>query len=343
MNDVLLDNHLAFFRRHRGEISQSASGYALQGTRPEFTYAVALRDGEIERNLRVVHRPDFGHATAEALEAQGFRRAGALRYMTRSTSGAPPPPAAIRVEIASSREDADVFADVQTRGFLDGEQEQAEWHPVMREAALRNIGAADQTFFVARIGDVAAGVTLTVTTEVVGVYAVATPPAFRKRGIATALLHAALRQAAERGQSVATLQVAVGSDAERLYSSLGFTPSFTSEIWRRDWPRQAAVWLEVVRYVDDSFPGFVECRLVDAAGVTWTFIEKVPVITLVGLDAESRYPQLIAVACNVVDQRRQCDGTVILAVDTASPDGLASTSGEHRFEVFAEQIQERAQ
>ena len=78
-----------------------------------------------------------------------------------------------------------------------------------------------------------AGVTLTVETEIVGVYAVATPPAFRKRGVATALLDAALRRAAERGRATATLQVVVGSAAERLYTSLGFASQFTSEIWRR--------------------------------------------------------------------------------------------------------------
>lgn len=236
MNDeALLHNHLAFLRRHRGEIATTAGGYAIQSTRAEFTYDIALRDGTIDAGIEVVHRPEIGDATAAQLEAQGFRRVGALRYMTRTTTGAClAAPADVGVRIASTPADADVFAEVQTRGFFDREDDQKKWLPFMREVARRNVGDPDQAFFIGQLGDVAAGVTLMVRTDVVGIYAVATPSAFRKRGVATALLDAALRRAADGGVSIATLQVVAGSDAERLYSRLGFTPRFTTEIWRRE-------------------------------------------------------------------------------------------------------------
>lgn len=235
MNDALLDNHLAFLRGHRGEVSPTESGYTIRSTRPEFTYGIALRDAAIDPTLRVVHRPAFGSASVERLGGERFRRIGALTYMTRSTAGASRTPGEeIRVEIARGLGDADRFSELQTRGFFDRDAEQAEWLPFMRQAARCNIVADDQTFFIARLGGEPVGVTLAVFTEVVGIYAVATPVAFRRRGVATALLDAALRRAADRGYRVATLQVAAGSDAERLYSRLGFETRFASEIWRRD-------------------------------------------------------------------------------------------------------------
>lgn len=232
-DEILLDNHLAFLSRHRGVVAETATGYMIQSERPEFTYAIALRDGEIEPHLRVVHCPLFGAATTARLEAQGFRRAAALRYMTRETTG-DAPTSDVEIMIATSRDDADVFADVQTRGFFDDALDQTMWLPFMRDVARRNIGDDQQAFLIGKLEGQPAGVTLTVASEaVVGVYAVATPLESRRRGIASALLAAALRRAAARGFTTATLQVAVGSEAERLYSHLGFESRFLSEIWRR--------------------------------------------------------------------------------------------------------------
>lgn len=50
-----------------------------------------------------------------------------------------------------------------------------------------------------------------------------------------------------------------------------------------------AIEIEIRRFVDDSYPGFVECWLTDANGREWSFIEKVPVVTTEDLDAESDY------------------------------------------------------
>lgn len=233
MNDVLLDNQLAFLRHHRGHITTTEGGYTVQSARPEFTYAIALRDAVLDPALAVVHRPEHSAAPVSRLEAAGFRRIAAVRTMTRPVGSAALVPAAIPVDVVTDLAGADTFSDVQTRGFFDREEDQREWSPFMRDAARRNVGAKDQAFFLARCDGEPAGVTLTVSTEVVGVYAVATPRAFRRRGIATALLEAALGHAAAAGSRLATLQVAVGSDAERLYTRLGFEPAFVTDVWRR--------------------------------------------------------------------------------------------------------------
>jgi hypothetical protein len=55
--------------------------------------------------------------------------------------------------------------------------------------------------------------------------------------------------------------------------------------------RRLGVSVEISRYVDDSQPGWVECRLVDVLGDEHLFVEKVPVVTRVDLDAASNFPQ----------------------------------------------------
>jgi hypothetical protein len=39
-----------------------------------------------------------------------------------------------------------------------------------------------------------------------------------------------------------------------------------------------AVRVEVLKIVSTDFPGWVECRFVEAAGTEWRFVEKVPVV-----------------------------------------------------------------
>jgi hypothetical protein len=65
------------------------------------------------------------------------------------------------------------------------------------------------------------------------------------------------------------------------------------------------VKVEILRYVDDSQPGFVECRLIDAWGNQHLFLEKVPVVTLENLDVSSTYPQSGIIACQIVEGKKR--------------------------------------
>lgn len=96
------------------------------------------------------------------------------------------------------------------------------------------------------------------------------------------------------------------------------------------------VSVEIRRYVDDSQPGWVECRLTDADGCEWVFVEKVPIVTVEPLDAQSDYPRRGVIACRVVE--RPVDGRVV--IDTEQPWGVEATSGETRFAVRPEQLEE---
>jgi len=49
--------------------------------------------------------------------------------------------------------------------------------------------------------------------------------------------------------------------------------------------------VEIVRFVDDHQPGWVECEFIDAEGRRHTIIEKVPIVSPDKLDSTSEYPQ----------------------------------------------------
>jgi GNAT superfamily N-acetyltransferase len=60
-----------------------------------------------------------------------------------------------------------------------------------------------------------------------GIFSVGTAPEFRKKGIATALLLKAVADSLTLGNSMLYLITTKGSDAERLYMSLGFEVAYS--------------------------------------------------------------------------------------------------------------------
>ena len=101
-----------------------------------------------------------------------------------------------------------------------------------------------------------------------------------------------------------------------------------------------SVKVSIVRYTDDSVPGWVECRLIDALGHEHVFVEKVPIVTTADLDAGSSYPQSGVIACVVLGSSEGDDGRQLAHIDTWTPDGVESVAGESRFDVFLEQLVE---
>lgn len=63
----------------------------------------------------------------------------------------------------------------------------------------------------------------------------------------------------------------------------------------------ACLRVDIVGFVDESFPGFVRCAFADANGKRHTFIEKIPVVTTEDLWSDSVYPQQGTVPCERVE------------------------------------------
>lgn len=98
------------------------------------------------------------------------------------------------------------------------------------------------------------------------------------------------------------------------------------------------VKVEITRCVEYDYPGWVECRLVDAWGREWLFVDKVPVVTEEDFDSDGAPPLSVAIGCEIVQRRRDSDGREIVCVDTEKPWDIESVDGEYRFEVLAEQV-----
>ncbi len=97
----------------------------------------------------------------------------------------------------------------------------------------------------------------------------------------------------------------------------------------------------IERFVDAAQPGFVAFTIVDAAGRTWSFVDKVPVVAAEALDPETTYPRPGWIACTIVERSVRADGRELAVIDTGAPWGIAAEGGETRFEIFASELRER--
>lgn len=230
MLDALIDNHLAFLAAHRGSVRRSADAIEVVGESEEFSAWMPLTaDVEIPAGVRTVRLvPASGAGWEERLAAAGFKAAEVLVHMEAPAGSAVGEP----VAAIGSEADAVGFAEVQSAAFLEvGEPDYDWWQQMFLEQALRNYREPNQSLYLLRVDGDPASITLVLRTgTVAGVYAVATKPQYRGRGLATRLLAQARRDAA--GGRL-TLQVIEGSDAERLYLSLGFRRAYRSPHFRR--------------------------------------------------------------------------------------------------------------
>ena len=93
--------------------------------------------------------------------------------------------------------------------------------------------------------------------------------------------------------------------------------------------------VQIVRFVDDSFPGWVECQFTDAAGRVHTLIEKYPMVTAQMLDADSQYPQTGVVECEVLNRSQDARGGDLVRIRMLS---IESTEGLSEFVVLPVQL-----
>jgi hypothetical protein len=98
----------------------------------------------------------------------------------------------------------------------------------------------------------------------------------------------------------------------------------------------ASVAVEVTRFVDANFPGWVEFVLHDALGTKWTFVDKVPVLSVEALSEASHYPRPAMIECEVVpDPSAAAD---LVKIDTSRPWGIEAEDGTSTFVVHRSQL-----
>ena len=99
-----------------------------------------------------------------------------------------------------------------------------------------------------------------------------------------------------------------------------------------------AVAIKIVRFADESQPGWVECELSDAAGQRHAFHEKIPVVSREDLRCESSYPRDGVIACKVVSAWVDERGRSLAKIDTSHPWGVESKDGVTEFVAGAESL-----
>lgn len=96
--------------------------------------------------------------------------------------------------------------------------------------------------------------------------------------------------------------------------------------------------MTIQRFVDDHFPGFVECLLVDADGCMHLFVEKAPVVSAANLSFDSGMPQPGHIACLVEAEWMDDLGRKLVRVSTEEPWDIESVGGKTSFTVLIEQV-----
>jgi hypothetical protein len=103
-------------------------------------------------------------------------------------------------------------------------------------------------------------------------------------------------------------------------------------------PKQQLLTVQIVRFVDGRFPGWVECDFVDANSVRHSIVDKYPLFTTEMLDATSAYPQLGKAPCEVLERWRDSQGRDLARITLARPGGMESKEGVSEFVVEATQL-----
>jgi hypothetical protein len=98
-------------------------------------------------------------------------------------------------------------------------------------------------------------------------------------------------------------------------------------------PELGELAVQIVRFFDDSFPGFVVCEFVDAERRIHTLVDKVPVVTTNDVHASSAFPQLGSLRCTVLERWQEESGRELVRVNVAYPDGVETTEGLVEFVV----------
>ncbi len=231
----LFENHVEFLSTHRGNVTRLKDAFTVESDRPEFTYAV-LGSGEnsaLLEKFSTVHLIQWNDPREQDLNDPRYQSRGGLSYMTfAGDSAAWTRNPSVEIVSVTTKEEMDIFSHVQAAGFAQTQEDYDRWHPWLSQANHRNLNSERQKFYVGYVDGKPVGTTLLVLTKgLAGIYAVATLPESRKRGIGSSLMARAVTDARNQQCDLITLQVAASSYAESLYKKLGFDTRFSAKIF----------------------------------------------------------------------------------------------------------------
>ncbi len=177
----------------------------------------------------------FAHATlVELFGRRGYRVAEFSNVLVRPLNRGeswPAAPAELQIE-AVGPQDSDLWARTVAQGFAEHFPATPELVEIMTIFCHRPTTKC----FLARIkGEPVGGASLSQHEGIAGVYGASTLPAFRNRGVQTALLHARMAAAAAAGYDLAMTSALPGSASQRNIERQDFRVVYTRSKFIREW------------------------------------------------------------------------------------------------------------
>lgn len=173
---------------------------------------------------------------AALLTGRGYRLVGFENVLGRALSDAAPSVAADGIEIRrGGSDDIDAWLDAVVDGFAhpdgDGVSSHEDFPREVVEKAERDFEKAGAAAYLAVCdGVVAGGGSMRVTDGVAQLTGAATVPAYRRRGVQTALLAARLADATAAGCDIAVVTTAPGSTSQKNVQRRGFHLLYTRAV-----------------------------------------------------------------------------------------------------------------
>ena len=237
-----------------GAVASVAGGYAVYcGANSPVTQAVGLGlNGPVskeefdrleefyssrEEPVRVETCPMADGSLIEHYRERGYHVSEFSNVMVRPVeklAGAAALSAGIEIQKAADGE-IDLWTLTVAQGF-------AEHFPVTQEilSVMRLFASGkDAECYFARVdGKIAGGATLALRGRIAGLFGASTLPQFRNRGVQTALLHARMQRAAEKGCELAMSLAVPGSASQRNIIRRGFRTLYTRVKFERERPAE---------------------------------------------------------------------------------------------------------
>jgi hypothetical protein len=63
----------------------------------------------------------------------------------------------------------------------------------------------------------------------------------------------------------------------------------------------AIVRAQAIRWVDDTFPGWIEVKVIDAAGHDHRVVDKVPIVTALDIRSDTSFPTELWIGADTTD------------------------------------------
>lgn len=233
-NKQLLNNHICFLQQNRGSKRNENESIIISSEIDNFDITFLINKDITAINSRMVYIPDWTSNSNALIESE---KISDLTYMSANSNVINDwkTNSAIETKKVLNDSDLELFSIVQSRGFCETDEIYNEWFPFLRNKNFEGIRFNNQHFFIAYIENKAVGTCLIIDSDnFYGIYAVATLPEHRKKGIATSVMKSALANCLNVKIQNLTLQTIKNSNAEKLYLHLGFEKDFNCQILKNN-------------------------------------------------------------------------------------------------------------